>query len=262
MLFRSNLRYGDVPSLRARGDASRLGLYGFKVNQVEAMRFYEAAARQGSAEAAFNVALNTLHATQWRPSEQEAKKILSALMTDTGAHYNANGSLYSQIYYVVGQVHEHGWAGKVDMGNAFLAYRASTRNSYVPGIYRYLSLLASSFPKMDAHEKRATQQEVNVLTGRWKWSFPGIMRLTGDFHAMGALGDFEGFKAQYHWRLAEHLVQLKPAMYASEIELLKSRVVKLAPLQEKRLDDAIKAAIRNNQPKLDDHPLQFATLCT
>lgn len=258
----ANLRDGDVATLRARGDAARLGLYGIKTNLQDSMRFYQAAIRQGSAEAAFNVSIYLLQQANYRPDEVVAKKILSTLLKNTVTNYNAKGEMNSHAYFITAQIYQYGWTGEVDLGKAFLAYRASARNGYVPGIYSYLLMLSGAYPKMGEQERRDASQEINILTGRWKWATPGIMRLTGDFHAMNVLQDQDGFMAQYHWRLARHLATQKPEEFRQELDLLKTRIKTLEPLQERRLESARQAAIKNNQPKAIDKSLRYVSLCT
>ena len=258
----ANLRDGDAHTLRARGDAARLGLFGIQQNIRDSMRFYQAASRQGSPEARFNVALYLLQQANYQPDAATAKKILSVLHKNTITNYNAKGEMNSHAYYIAAQIHQYGWAGEVDPGKAFLAYRASARNGYVLGIYNYLRLLSETYPKMGERERREAFQEINILTGRWKWSLPGIMRLTGDFHAMNVLQDQEGFMAQYHWRLAKHMATQKPGEFQHELEALKSRIKELDPLSERRLNGAMQAAIKNNHPKELDKTLRFVSLCS
>lgn len=260
--FADNLRKGDVQTLRARGDAARLGLFGIKQNIKDSMRFYQTAAQKGSPESSYNIALYLFQQSNYQPNQNDAKKILSLLSNNTNKNYNVKNDTNSFARFIEGQIYQNGWAGEIDSGKAFLAYRSAARSGYVPAVYQYLQYISVAYPKASQSERRELFQEINILTGRWNWASTAIMRITGDFHAMNILPDENGFSSQYHWRLAKYIADQNPNGQQGEIEALRARIKTLDPRQEHYLEIAIQSAIKNNQVKATNDELRFISLCS
>lgn len=254
------LREGDVSMLRARGDAARMGLYGFQKNEQQALKFYLKAANAGSQEAGYNAALMIYQQARYQPDQATALKILDVLKKSSIADYNVKGVVSAQAHYIAAQIHEAGLSGKKNISDAFLHYRVSARNEYVPGIYNYLRLLSGAMHSLTSDQQQAAIREMRVMTSRWKWSMPDIMRLTGDLYAAGWMQDKSDFMAQYHWRIS--WLMDDNGHRQSQVELFQSRIRKMAPEMEKRLDEAVAAALRNNAARSAQTKLKFADLCS
>ncbi|NVZ11504.1 sel1 repeat family protein [Allochromatium humboldtianum] len=252
------LRDEQPAMLQARGDAARLGLYGLPKNLKQAERFYTLAAERQSAESGYNAALLLYLNSRQKPNQATAKHILNVLQKSTITHYNVKGIVAAQAHFLAAQIHEQGLAGRKDPGKAFLHYRVSARNGYVPGIYRYLRMLSGSVAKLPEDERMPHVQEMRAMASRWKWASPDIMRLMGDLHAAGWVADKDGFYAQYHWRLAARMggnpgASVRPP---DAIQALPD------PALERRLNSAVEAALKQNKARPRTYKLEFADVCS
>ena len=248
------LKRNDVAMLRARADVARKGLYGYKKDEPLALRLYE---RAKAPEAGFNAAL-MLYKNQSAPLDAvSAKRILEVLKRSGAADANSRGSVGAQSHYIAGLIYESGLMGPSDVGKAFTHYRASARNAYVPGAYHYLRLVSQSLSKLPETERNAILQEMRMMTNRWRWQSADIMLLNGDMYAAKWIPDDDGFMAQQHWRMA---LRMGGSREIPDFEnVLKTRIKKLPPDQEKRLEGAVEAGLRNVMRVR--HDLEFADLC-
>jgi len=241
--------------LRARGDVARKGLYGYERNEELAYRLYSKATR--SVEAGWNGALMLYRRSPNGVSASDARLILDLLQKSGAATQNSRGLVGSYSHYVAGLLNEAGTAGKPDLKKAFIHYRTSARNAYVPGAYHYMRLLVQSIPKLPTTEKGVVMQEIRMMVNRWKWQSPEIMFLAGDIYAARWLPDEDGFMAQYHWRMA---ARMGAAREIADFEgALKTRVRRLSPEMERRLEEAIEAGFKNTMAVKNE--LEFVDLC-
>jgi len=253
----SKMREGDASMYWARGDAARLGLYGFKKNPQKAFSMYVQGAKAGSEGAGYNAALMLYKQASFNPDQATAQKILDLLQKSKASDYNVKGDVSSKSHYIVGRLYETGQAGRKDVGRAFLHYRVSARNEYAPGVYHYLRLLLGSLPHLSDQERRESLQEMRVMANRWKWSSPDIMRLVGDIYAAGWFKDKDGFMAQYHWRIAARMLLAQ----GGGKDVMSDRIRRLDTRLEKQLSDAVEAALRINSFNQAAYVLDFANLC-
>ena len=254
-LVTQRLKNQDVAMLRARGDVARKGLYGYERNEELAYRLYSKATR--SVEAGWNGALMLYRRSPNGVSASDARLILDLLQKSGAATQNSRGLVGSYSHYVAGLINEAGTAGKPDLKKAFIHYRTSARNAYVPGAYHYMRLLVQSIPKLPTTEKGVVMQEIRMMVNRWKWQSPEIMFLAGDIYAARWLPDEDGFMAQYHWRMA---ARMGAAREIADFEgALKTRVRRLSPEMEKRLEEAIEAGFKNTMAVKNE--LEFVDLC-
>ena len=254
-LVTQRLKNQDVAMLRARGDVARKGLYGYERNEELAYRLYSKATR--SVEAGWNGALMLYRRSPNGVSASDARLILDLLQKSGAATQNSRGLVGSYSHYVAGLLNEAGTAGKPDLKKAFIHYRTSARNAYVPGAYHYMRLLVQSIPKLPTTEKGVVMQEIRMMVNRWKWQSPEIMFLAGDIYAARWLPDEDGFMAQYHWRMA---ARMGAAREIADFEgALKTRVRRLSPEMERRLEEAIEAGFKNKMAVKNE--LEFVDLC-
>lgn len=257
--IRSKLKIGDPLMLRARGDVARKGLYGYPRDPGMAMRMYERASR--SQEAGWNASLMLYQSAQQGVNPQLAQRILGILNKSGASSFNSRGPVGAQAHYVSGLLLETGAVGKVEVKKAFLHYRASARNSYIPGAYHYMRLLTQSMSKLSEGERAVALHEVRMMTNRWKWHLPEIMMLTGDMHAARWFPDDEGFTAQYHWRMARKMAtRLGGVTETTDFDnTMRQRIKPLPVEKEKRLEDAVEAGMRN--ATTIKHELEYSDLC-
>lgn len=250
------IKNNDPNMLRARADAARLGLYGFKQDPRLALALYKKAR---SPDAGFDAALMLYRATDITRDPKTAKAILDVLYASGAAMERTRGAVGGQAHYIAGVIQEGGYAGKVDMKKAFTHYRASARNTYVPGIYQYLRLLIASLPHLTSAEQQVAIQEIRLMTNRWRWQSPEIMMLNGDMFAGGWFPDEkDGYFAQYHWRLAQRMGN---GVVIPNIDaVLQQRVKRLSRAKEERIESDVQAALRNIAN--NKHELEFSDLCT
>lgn len=248
------LKRNEPSMLRARADAARKGLYGFKEDKDLALRLYE---RANSPDAGLNAALILYKGTTGPMPADTAKRIVDVLNRSGASKMNSRGSTGSQAHYIAGLVHESGATGTVEPRRAFEHFRASARNGYVPGAFHYLRLLSQSLPKLPESERAVVLQELRMMMNRWRWQSADIMLLNGDMYAAKWIPDDEGFLAQYHWRMAQRMGGAKEVRDFDTT--LQTRIKKLSAEKEKRLDDAVESGIRNVMAV--KHELEFADLC-
>ncbi|CAN7643843.1 hypothetical protein LJR129_004998 [Acidovorax sp. LjRoot129] len=255
----SKLKVGEPLMLRARGDVARKALYGYPSDLGMAMRMYERAAK--SQEAGWNASLLLYQSAPDGVNPQLAQRILSLLEKSGASSFNSRGAVGAQAHYLSGLLTETGATGKVDVKKAFLHYRASARNGYIPGSYHYMRLLTQSMSKLTESERAVALHEVRMMTNRWKWHLPEIMMLTGDLHSSRWFPDAEGFTAQYHWRMAMKMAtRLGGVTETSDFEAtMRQRIKPLTPEMEKRLEEAVEAGMRI--ATTTKHNLEFADLC-
>lgn len=253
------LKIGEPLMLRARGDVARKGLYGYPVDLGMAMRMYERASR--SQEAGWNASLLLYRSAPQGVNPQLALRILTLLEKSGASSFNSRGPVGAQAHYVSGLLNETGVTGKTDVKKAFLHYRASGRNGYIPGAYHYMRLLTQSMSKLTEGERAVALHEVRMMTNRWKWHLPEIMMLTGDLHSSRWFPDDEGFTAQYHWRMAMRMAtRLGGVTETSDFDAtMRQRIKPLAVEKEKRLEEAVEAGMRI--ATTTKHELEFADLC-
>ncbi len=249
------LKHEDVNMLRARADVARKGLFGYPQDTNLAYRMYAKAAK--SAEAGWNAALMLYQRDPSGASQTDAKAILDVLQKSGASAMNSRGIIGGYSHYIAGRLLESGIAGKADEKQAFIHYRASARNAYVPGAYHYMRLLMRSVPKLPEGERGVVLQEMRMMINRWKWQSPEIMLLAGDAYSARWYPDTHGFMAQYHWRMAAK-------MGASEeigdmAGALNTRIKKLPAEMEKRLDESVEAGMRNTMQV--KHTLEYSDLC-
>ncbi|MBV7542112.1 hypothetical protein KW835_13525 [Acidovorax sp. sic0104] len=250
----ARLKRNEPAMLRARADAARKGLYGFKQDPDTALRLYE---RAKIPDAGLNAALILFKAARDPMDPETGKRIIDVLNRSGAALPNSRGSTGSQAHYMAGLVHESGAAGSAEPKKAFEHYRASARNGYVPGAFHYLRLLSQTLEKLPESERSVVLQEMRMMMNRWRWQSADIMLLNGDMYAGKWIPDDEGFLAQYHWRMAQRMGG--PKEVRDFDDALKTRLKKLSPEKEKRLDEAVESGIRNVMPV--KHELEFADLC-
>lgn len=254
-LVTQRLKNLDTSMLRARGDVARKGLYGYEQNEDLAFRLYSKATR--SVEAGWNGALMLYQRSPNGISANDARLILELLQKSGAATANSRGVVGSYAHYVAGRLNEAGTSGKRDVKGAFIHYRTSARNAYVPGAYHYMRLLVQSIPSLPATEKGVVMQEIRMMVNRWKWQSAEIMFLAGDIYAARWLPDEDGFMAQYHWRMAR---KMGPVREIADFDgAVKSRVRKLSPELERRLEEAVEAGFKNTMNA--KHNLEFVDLC-
>lgn len=255
----SKLKISDPFMLRARADVARKGLYGYPVDAGMALRMYERA--QKTPEAGWNASLMLYHTSGGAINPQLAQRIVGLLNKSGASALNSRGPVAAQAHYLSGLLNETGATGKADEKQAFLHYRASARNAYIPGAYHYLRLLSLSLPKLTEAERAVAMQEIRMMTNRWKWHSPEIMMLTGDLHSSRWLPDEDGFTAQYHWRLANRMAQrLGGVTESSDFEgAMRQRIKPMTADKDKRLDEAVEGGLRNATNT--KHELEYAELC-
>lgn len=255
-LVSQRLKNADATMLRARADVARKGLYGYAQDEGLAFQLYSRARK--SPEAGWNGALMLYQRSAGGLTPSNAKQIIDLLKASGASQLTSRGIVGSQAHYVAGVINEAGSVGEPDPKQAFVHYRASARNSYVPGAYHYMRMLLQSLPKLQDAQKAVVLQELRMMGNRWKWQMPEIMLLVGDMHAGGWLPDDDGFMAQYHWRMAS---RMGVAREIADFEgVLKARHRRLTPEMEKRLDAAVEAGMRNAASI--NHQLEFADLCS
>ena len=250
------MKINDPLMLRARADVARKGLYGYPQDQGLALKIYEKASK--SAEAGWNAALMLYqhYGNQMPPAI--AKRIVETLQKTGASEFNSRGVVGSYAHYVTGILQETGIVGTPDPKNAYLHYRASARNGYVPGAYHYLRLTTQSLAQLPESDRNVAMQEVRMMVNRWKWQSPEIMLLAGNLYASHWLPDEDGFQAQYHWRMAQKMGG------ATEIrnfeQVVGDLVVRLPAEKEKRMEEAVDAGMRNTMKV--KHTLEYADLCS
>lgn len=248
------LKMQEPGMLRARADAARKGLYGFRQDDGLALRLYE---RTRAADAGWNAGLMLFKATKDPMDPVTAKRILDVLQRSGATSMNSRGVIGAQAHYVAGVINESGALGQADKGKAFVHYRASARNAYVPGAFHYLRLLSQSLEKLPDVERNGVLQELRMMLSRWRWQSADIMLLNGDMYAAKWIPDDDGFLAQYHWRMA---MRMGGAREIRDFDgALKTRIKKLSPEKEKRLEEAVESSMRNVLNI--KHDLEFADLC-
>lgn len=248
------LKRNEPAMLRARADAARKGLYGFKQDTDLALRLYE---RAKTPDAGLNAALILFKAAGDPMDAGTAKRILEVLSRSGAAAANSRGPTGAQAHYIAGLVRESGAAGEREEKRAFEHYRTSARNAYVPGAFHYLRLLSQALGKLPDAERNVVLQELRMMMSRWRWQSADIMLLNGDMYAAKWIPDEDGFLAQYHWRMAQRMGGPKEVRQFDEA--LKQRLKKLSPEKERRLDEAVESGIRNVMAV--KHELEFADLC-
>lgn len=257
------MREGDAEMYRARGDASRLGLYGFKKNEAQALQMYVKAAtlEKPSSEAGYNAALMMFRAARERPDQGTARRILDILQKSGATSYNVKNKGIVQAHYIAARIQEQGFAGTKDMTGAYRHYRAAARGQHVESVYHYMRMLASSLGQISEAERAPLVTEMRMMSNQWKWSSVDVMRLTGDLHAGGWFPDEDGFQAQYHWRIAARMegASARP----DHVAALQTRVRPLSsPAAEKRLEQAVAAAMKSNMFRPGKKTLEFSDLCS
>lgn len=254
-LVSQKIKSADAGMLRARADVARKGLYGFKKDEAMAQALYE---RAKNPEAGFNAALMMYQSKSFATSPEVSKRILQVLYKSGAAKESSRGLVGSQAHYLAGKIHETGTAGEVNLKKAFLHYRSSARNTYVPGIFLYLQMLMRSLPKLSEEERQFALQEIRLMTNRWRWQSPDIMVLNGDLYAGKWFpDDSDGFFAQYHWRIAQKMSGKREMQNFDE--MLQKRIKRLTKEKESRLDNAVQAAMRNITN--NSHDMDFIDLC-
>lgn len=249
------INQADPSMLHARGDVARKGLYGFKQDQSLAFKFYE---RSKSPDAGFNAALMLYQQGKWVNDQKAAAHILHILDRSKAIAANSRGSAGAQGNYIAGVINEGGQAGKTNQAAAFKNFRASARQSYVPGIYNYLRILMATLPKLTEKEQQGVLQEIRLMTNRWRGQSARVMMITGDMHAHRWFpDDADGFFAQFYWRIAEKMNAQMPDPELTKD--LNQRAKRLDKEKEKRLEEAVVAAMRNVNNA--NHPLEYIDLC-
>lgn len=255
-LVTQRLKNQDVSMLRARADVARKGLYGYELNEDLAYRLYAKATK--SVESGWNGALMLYKRNPNGISARDAQMILDLLHKSGAALPNSRGIVGSYAHYLAGLLSEAGTANsKPDLKKAFIHYRTSARNAYVPGAFHYMRLLVQTVAKLPETERSIVMQEMRMMVNRWKWQSPEIMFLAGDIYAAKWFPDQNGFMAQYHWRMAQKMGGTKEV--ADFDGAIKSRVQRMAPEMEKRLDEAVEAGLKNTS--VVKHELEFVDLC-
>ena len=249
------LKLNEVSILRARGDVARKGLYGYPQDPAMALRMYEKASK--SAEAGWNAALMQYRSARGAMSPQVAKRILAVMQKSGASMPNSRGVVGAHAHYVAGLLHETGAAGTPDARKAFIHYRASARNAYVPGAYHYMRMLSQSLTRLPEAERNVVLQEMRMMMNRWKWQSPEIMLLMGDMYAGKWFPDEGGFLSQHHWRMA---MRMGGATEIADFEtFVKQRLKRLSPAKEKQLEEAVEAGMRNTIKV--KHELEYSDLC-
>ena len=255
-LVTQRLKNNELSMLRARGDVARKGLYGYEQNEGLAYRMYAKATK--SVEAGWNGALMLYKRSPDGITANDAKQIMDLLHKSGAAMPNSRGVVGSYAHYLAGLLSEAGSAtGKPDLKKAFIHYRTSARNSYVPGAFHYMRLLVQSMTKLPDTERAIVMQEMRMMINRWKWQSPEIMFLAGDIYSAKWFPDENGFMAQYHWRMAQKMGGTREI--ADFDGAIRSRVHKMSPELEKRLDDAVEAGVKNTN--VVKHELEYVDLC-
>ncbi|WP_245901592.1 hypothetical protein [Simplicispira suum] len=245
----------DPHMLRARADAARLGLYGFKTDQNLALSLYKKAKIP---DAGLNAALMLYRGTDYSNNAKAAKEILNVLYSSGAATDRTRGPVGGQAHYIAGLIHEGGYAGQVDMKKAFIHFRSSARNSYVPGIYHYLRLIVRNLPELTRAEQQVATQEIRLMTNRWRWQAAEIMMINGDMHAGGWFpDDKDGYFAQYYWRVAQRMGD--GSVIPNIQSLLQQRIRRMSNENEDRLQNDVQVALRNVANT--KHDLEFSDLC-
>lgn len=251
------LKANNTEILRARGDASRKGIFGFSQNYDSAFAFYAKAAENKSPDAGYNAALMLYQGAGYRPDATRSNQIISLLQNSGALDYNVKGLSSSKSHYIAGRIYDEGRTGARDIGKAFLHYRASARSSFVPAAERYIQLLLDTLPGLSPDQRKDYIREMQTMLNRWKWSSAEMMRLLGDAYAAGWLSSkSDKYQAQYHWRIASGM------QGANTIApILSSRLEQLKPDLELRLKDAVQAALRNSKFQPIQTGLEFAEFC-
>ncbi|KLR58991.1 hypothetical protein [Diaphorobacter sp. J5-51] len=250
------LKNQDPTMWRARGDVARKGMFGYPKDEASALKFYE---KSKAPESGLNAALMLYHTTDIASNPENAKRVINILHRSGASKDDSRGSTGAQAHYIAGIIYEAGATGTADLPRAFKHFRASARNAYVPGAYRYLRLLTQSLPKLSDGERQGALQEIRIMVKRWSWQSPDIMMLHGDLYAGKWFPDeADGFFAQYYWRVASKMTGAKEA--TDWDEALQKRLKPLSKEKEKRVNEAVDAAMRNNVVNID-HPLEFIDLC-
>lgn len=255
-LVTQRLKNQDVSMLRARADVARKGLYGYGMDDTLAFRLYSRAVK--SAEAGWNGALMIYKRNPNAISKSDAHLIMSLLHKSGAAMPHSRGVVGSYAHYLAGLLSEAGTAtGKPDLKKAFIHYRTSARNSYVPGAFHYMRLLAQTMGKLPEADRNIVIQEMRMMLNRWKWQSAEIMFLAGDVYASKWLPDENGFMAQYHWRMAK---KMGGAREISDFDGAVSRRIRPMNAElEKRLDEAVEAGSKNVMAI--KHELEFVDFC-
>lgn len=254
-LVSQKMKNSDASMLRARADVARKGLYGYKKDLVMAQSLYQ---RAKGPEAGFNLALMLYQREDFTANPDVAKKILQVLYKSGAGKERSRGLVGSQANYLAGMIQETGLAGDRNLKKAFLHYRTSARNTYVPGVYHYLRMLSQALPKMSEGERQFSLQEIRLMTNRWRWQSPDIMVLNGDLHAGKWFpDDADGFFAQYYWRIAQKMEGKREMQNFDEV--LQKRIKRLSGEKEIRLNDAVQAAMKNVAN--NSHAMDFIDLC-
>lgn len=254
-LVAQKMKMLDANILRARADVARKGLYGFKQDQELALSLYE---RSKSADAGFNAALMLYRRGDATNNTIIAKRILNDLYHSGAAKDQARGIVGAQSHYLAGIIQEAGLAGPADLRKAFLHFRTSARNNYVPGVFHYLRLLIQSLPKLKDGERQFALQEIRLMTNRWRWQSPDIMMLSGDLYAEKWFSDdADGFFAQYYWRIAQKMEGHREIVDFDRV--IQGRYKRLSKEKEIRLDEAVQSAMRN--VVVAKHDMEFIDLC-
>ena len=120
-----------------------------------------------------------------------------------------------------------------------------------------MRLLVQSMTKLPDTERAIVMQEMRMMINRWKWQSPEIMFLAGDIYSAKWFPDENGFMAQYHWRMAQKMGGTREI--ADFDGAIRSRVHKMSPELEKRLDDAVEAGVKNTN--VVKHELEYVDLC-
>ena len=240
-IINQKLKNKDAAMIRAQADVYRKGLYGYDVDMNKAYKLYASALK--SPDAGFNAALILFN--QYKILEtknvQASKQILSVLQKSGALAKGNKGISAAQANYIAGLVNEYGLAGAVNMKAAFENYKVSARNTYVPGVFKYLQLIAGSLKYLSKNEQAVAMQEVGLMSNRWRFYSKDIMSLTGDLHAAKWFPDDEdGFFAQYYWRIAQ-LMESGSNKDEYEIRFV-GKIKKLSKVKEDRLESAVNAA--------------------
>ena len=192
---------------------------------------------------------------------QLAQRIVGLLNRSGASSFSSRGAVGAQSHYLAGLLKETGATGKVDEKQAFLHYRASARNAYIPGAYHYMRLLTQSLSKLSEGERAVALHEVRMMSNRWKWQSPEIMMLTGDLHASRWFPDEENFTAQYHWRLSKRMAaRLGGVTETTDFEgAMRQRIKAMPADKEKRLEEAVEGGMKN--ATTTKHELEYSDLC-
>lgn len=162
------IKNNDPNMLRARADAARLGLYGFKQDSQLAFSLYKKAR---SPDAGFDAALMLYRGSDITRNPQVAKNILDLLYKSGAAAERSRGAVGAQAHYIAGLIQEGGYAGKVDMKKTGrLDKPVDTSRTWTRGKRRprRSSLISALYPKSGSRpQRRSERKAMQIVKDLW-----------------------------------------------------------------------------------------------